>query len=677
VLAALLIGGVVRAEGTGQRPALPGRAALLPWPNDVHANEGRFALRDGVAIVVSPSASAREREIAELLRDGLRSAAGIAARVETADSADGGSIRLTLAPQADDVPTNDEGYALAIGETVEVKARDPRGLLWGVQTLLQGIAVDPSGAAALAGGKIVDAPAYAWRAVMLDTVRSFLDLDFLKRTIRVMSAYKLNILHLHLTDDHAWRFPSKAFPRCNPPGEPCYTQEELKELVAYAQRYGVEIVPEFDFPGHAHAAVAAYPDLDCEGKTRPMDEAIFCSAKPFTWEFIDKVVAEAAAIFPSHYIHLGGDEPFAVKRWATCPYCQARMKERGVTTTAGLYHTFIADLDAVAKKHGKQLVVWNDAITPGVEPLPPRDILLDAWTNPTKAIAQARDGYSLINSSIRPLYISSYSQRDGFPTKTVWEWTPRVFGLREARTTDPQLKTVPLPESAQVIGGQACAWAAEQGVMERRLYPRLLAVAETLWSGNRRPDYADFSARLAAGQRERLHRLGVPDYDRLPVETLFAGPDLSAWNATPATQFFFVDGVLHAAKGSREALWTNQSYRDFSLRFDRQANTNTGDTGFVIRCAPIQPGSEPQGFAVHSSPPPGMKIGAGDVRDLKGWNHFELVARGPIVSLTVNGYLAWSVTDPAPRAGPIALMMEGDGFDVKNVELRPLDSAAR
>ncbi|HWA87098.1 MAG TPA: family 20 glycosylhydrolase [Opitutus sp.] len=656
------------------RAADAGPGVLLPWPSEIHPADGRLVLHNGLPIVVSPSAPMRVHEIAELLSDGLRSAAGITTTVKTTEApAPAGAIRLMLATKADGVPANPEGYTLTVAQTVELKARDPRGLIWGVQTLLQRLDRRTPHEPALACGRIVDAPAYAWRAVMLDPVRSFLDLDFLRRTIRVMSAYKLNILHLHLTDDQAWRFESKAFPRCNPPGEPCYTQAELKDLVAYAEKYGVEIVPEFDFPGHAHAAVAAYPELDCEGKSRPMDEAIFCSAKPFTWEFIDKVVAEAAAIFPSHYIHLGADEPFAVKRWATCPYCQARMKERGVTTTAGLYHTFVADLDAIAKKHGKQLVVWNDAITPGVAPLPPRDILLDAWTNPAKAIAQAQDGYTLINSSIRPLYLSSFSQRDGFPLRSVWEWTPRVFGLREARTSDPDLKTVPLPGSAQVAGGQACAWAAEQGVVERRLYPRLLAVAETLWTGNTRPDYADFAMRLATGQWARLHQLGVPDYDHLPKETLFAGADLAAWNAAPTTRWFFVDDVLHASAGARETLWTNRDYRDFSLSFDRQSNQDTGETGFVIRCAPIQPGSAPRGFVVRSSPPAGMKIGAGDVRDLKGWNHFELVARGSIVSLTVNGYLAWSVMDPAPRAGPIALVTGAEGYDVKNVELRLLD----
>lgn len=657
--------------------------ALLPRPQHVQTAEGRLVLAKKLRVIVSPSAPARVSEIAGVLCEELKSRAGLSAQVERVDRAradrtsNDGSIRLNLLEHASGAAAKPEGYTLRVGQNIEVEASDPRGLLWGVQTLLQMVKPDPVGAATVARGEISDAPAHAWRALMLDPVRSFLDLDFVRRTIRVMSAHKLNTLHLHLIDDHAWRFESKEFPRCNPPGEPCYTQAELKELVAFAQRYGVEIIPEFDFPGHAHAAVAAYPELDCEGKTRPMDRAIFCSGKPFTWEFIDRVVGEAAKIFPSRYIHLGGDEPFAVKRWETCPNCQARMKEKGVTTVPALYHTFIADMDVIVKRHGRQMIVWNDALTPGVAPMPPTDIVLDAWVNYPKVKTLAEAGYTLINSSNRPLYISSYGQRQGFPLKAVWEWTPTRFGLREAKVSDENLKAEPLPENARVIGGQACAWATEQRLAERRLYPRLLSVAETLWSGENRGDFANLSARLAAAYPARLRRLGVPDDDALPTETLFEG-DLGAWNGKAATKFAAAGGVLQAPPASTgEVLFTKKEYRNFILEFERRAPANTGETGFVIRSSAPGASNAPEGFRVHSSAPPGMRIVAGDVSKLEGWNRFELVARDRIVSLTINGYLAWSVTDPAPRSGHIALMAEGEGFEVKNVKLRSLDLGSK
>lgn len=664
----LLVVPATRAQSLEQTP-------WLPRPQQVAAAAGRLALRDGLTIQISPTAPTRVAEIADFLRDGLRAATGIAARIESSDAPPStGSVRLVLMP---DSSAGAESYTLRIGRHVELRAGAARGLFWGVQTLLQGIETGPAKTPSLACGEIADHASYPWRAVMLDPVRSFLDLDFIRRTIRVMSAYKLNVLHLHLIDDHAWRFESKAFPRCNPPGELFYTQAELKELVAFAQRLGVEIVPEFDFPGHAHAAVDAYPDLDCEGKRRAMDEAIFCAGKPFTWEFMDRVIAEAAGVFPSRYLHLGADEPFAVKRWDTCPHCRERMQARGVADVAQLYHTFVADLNTLVQRHGRRMIVWNDAITPGVAPMPPKDILIDAWTNDKKVKALAAEGYTLVNSSIRPLYLSSYSQRDGFPLAAVWQWTPQVFGLREARSTDAELKSTPLPEQTRLLGGQACAWASDQCIMERRLYPRLLAVAETLWSGSQRADFADFSARLASDHAARLHRLGVPDEDALPKDTLFAGQNLGVWATSAHAGFEIVNDVLHAPDGSATAvLRSPKSYRDFVLTFERRASTNTGHTGFVIRCAPPSADANPDGFVVRSSPPPGMKIVAQDVATLAGWNRFELVARGSVVSLTVNGYLAWSVTDPAPRAGPVLLRGDGDGFEIRNVEIRSLDGEA-
>jgi hypothetical protein len=233
-----------------------------------------------------------------------------------------------------------------------------------------------------------------------------------------------------------------------------------------------------------------------------------------------------------------------------------------------------------------------------------------------------------------------------------------------------------LPASAKILGGQACAWATDQRIMERRLYPRLLSVAETLWSGDHRGDYDSLTARLEE-QMRRLHRLGVPNDEALPTEAIFTGPDLKTWATTSSLRFTLEQDVLRAPDASTgDVLKTKKSYRDFILSFDRRSDQNTGRTDFVIRCAEDQAGGAPRGFTVRSDAPPGMRIVAGDVAELKGWNHFELVARGRIVSLTINGYLAWSVTDPAPRAGPIALIGDEVGFEVKNITVRPLDLVA-
>ncbi len=617
----------------------PRGPSLIPAPQETHWVAGRVMLNEGAKISLGDR-SPRLVEIAEILREGLREQAGVTAALEGREAIRAPVvIRLQLDPNAPGLAGQPEGYRLELDDLVIVTAADARGLLWGVQTLLQ--SVDPGdGNPSLPKGTIVDRPARAWRGLMLDPVRSWLDLDFVWRTVRVMSLYKLNVLHLHLIDDQAWRFESKAWPKCNRPGEPRYSQAELQELVRFAARYGIEVVPEFDVPGHSMTAVNAYPELDCERKPRAMNEAIFCAGRPFTHEFIDRLVAEAAQVFPSKYLHLGGDEPYAIQRWATCPDCQAKMKQRGVTTLDAYYHTFIAELDAIAQRHGKTLIVWNDALHPGVEPMPPKDIVIDAWTNFDSAAPLAAAGYPTLNSSGGPLYLTSYGLREGLPLAAVLAWDATKFANPRAKRGDTMLKYEPLAPSAKILGGHASAWATEQRLTERRLYPRLPAFAEDVWSEGRAHAAPEFQARFDAGHLARLRKMGVPDDDALPVEKF--------------------------SLGKEKTFTSPRAYRDFALSFEVKRGAADEDTGVRIRVG------APGGFAIRLAPPPGAVMSKGLV-SAQGWNHCEVVARGGIVSLTINGGLAWSVVDPAPRAGAIVFAVADDTHQFRNVEVRNLE----
>lgn len=631
---------------------------LIPAPQHVEYTRGALTLDRRTRILVPAEAPARVGEIAGILRDGLREAAGI----EASSGPDGtggtkGTISLALAA----VPgtADPEAYTLDVGRSIEITASDPRGLLWGVQTLLQSIQVSGS-AASVPKGTISDRPSRSWRGLMLDPVRSFLDLDFVRRTIRVMSACKMNILHFHLIDDQAWRFETKAFPKCNRPGEPFYTQAELRELVTFAARYGIEIVPEFDVPGHSMTAVNAYPELDCERRPRKMDEAIFCSGRPFTWEFIDGVLSEAAEVFPSAYIHLGADEPYAIKRWADCPDCRARMKKKGVTTLEALYHTFVNDLDDLVRRHGKKLIVWSDAIHPGVAPMPPKDIVIDAWVDFGTVGPLAEAGYTMLNSSNAPLYLTSFGLREGLPLAAVEAWNATRFPSPGARPGDQMLTYQTLSANAHILGGHASAWATEQLLTERRLYPRLLAVAENLWSEDRAGDAAEFEARFRAGFAARLRRMGVTDDEAVPTEKLFASAGRTAVEAGETAPGWAV---------------SERSYRDFRLTFELRAPAPGDHTGLFIRCVPGGgAGTAPEGFPIVAAAPPGLVMTKG-LRLPDGWDRFEVVARGPIVSLTINGGLAWSVVDPAPRDGPIVLRSMGKGWQIREVRVQALDGA--
>ncbi len=634
--------------------------SLIPRPAASRYGRGWFRLVPGLRIVVPAGGATRLAEVADVLREGLRDFAGVEAVVETgAGRAAEGTISLSLDPRA--FPGEPEAYRLEVGRSARVVASDPRGLVWGAQTFFQSI--EPSAAGpAVRYGTVSDRPRRPWRGLMLDPVRSFLDLDFLRRTVRVMSAYKLNVLHLHLTDDEAWRFESKAWPKCNRPGEPLYTQAELRELVAFAGRYGVEIVPEFDVPGHSMTAVNAYPELDCERRPRAMNEAILCAGRPFTLEFIDRLVAEAAAIFPSAFIHLGGDEPYAVRRWADCPDCRARMEREGVASVDALYHVFLRDLDVIAKRHGKRLLVWNDAIHPGVEPMPPRDILIDAWFDYAVVGPLADAGYTILNSSQGPLYLTSFGLGEGLPLAAVLAWNATRFPDPPAEMGSKALDYRTLSPRAKVLGGHASAWATEQSLVERRLYPRLLAVAEDLWSERKTADAAEFDARYRAGHEARLRRLGVPDEAEGTSEAAFPGGPSS---------------VLSPGSGPAGWVASSRAYRDFRLAFEWRAPSpaEAARIGVFIRCGPAKAdGAAPDGFAVAAVPPPGRVMSSG-ARPADGWNRGEVAARGPVVSLTVNGVLAWSVVDPAPRSGPIVLKGLGPGLEFRNVRLWALEAA--
>jgi len=634
--------------------------SLIPRPAASRYGKGWFRFVPGQRIVVPAGGAARLAEVADVLREGLRDFAGVEAVVETgAGRAAEGTISLSLDPRA--FSGEPEAFRLEVGRSARLVASGPRGLVWAVQTFLQ--SVEPSGAGpAVRFVTITDKPRRPWRGLMLDPVRSFLDLDFVRRTVRVMSAYKLNVLHLHLTDDEAWRFESKAWPKCNRPGEPLYTQAELRELVAFAGRYGVEIVPEFDVPGHSLTAVNAYPELDCERRPRAINEAIFCAGRPFTREFIDRLVAEAAAVFPSEFIHLGGDEPYAVRRWADCPDCRARMEREGVASVDALYHVFLRDLDMIARRHGRRLIVWNDAIHPGVEPMPPRDILIDAWFDYAVVGPLADAGYTILNSSQGPLYLTSFGLGEGLPLGAVLAWNATRFPDPPAETGAKALDYRTLSPRAKILGGHASAWATEQSLVERRLYPRLLAAAEDLWSEGRATAAAEFETRYRAGHPARLRRLGVPDEGEGTSEAPFPGGS---------------GAVLMPGSGPPGWIASSRPYKDFRLAFEWRAPSpaEASKVGIFIRCGPAEAGgAAPDGFAVAAAPPPGLVMSSG-ARPAAGWNRGEVAARGRIVSLTVNGVLAWSVVDPSPRSGPIVLWGSGPAQEFRNLRLWTLEAA--
>jgi hexosaminidase len=640
---------LMRAAAPAVAPVPP----VIPVPREARWSAGSLKLNEGAKIALSER-TPRLLEIAGILREGLREQAGVAANLEGRE-AFGAPVVIRLDIQAGITgPAGEpEGYRLAIDDGIAITAADARGVLWGVQTLLQ--VIDPGdGNPVVPKGEVIDRPARAWRGLLLDPVRSWLDPDFVWRTIRVMSAYKLNVLLLHLMDDQAWRFESKRWPKCNRPGEPRYSQAELREMVQFAARYGVEIIPDCELPGHAMSAIAAYPELDCQRQPREVDDAVCCIGRPFTRQFVEGVVAELAEIFPSRYVHVGADAPLLSPRWASCPDCQARMKERGVTTPDALYLTFVSDLNDMAHRHGKTLVIGNAGIHPGMTPMPPTDVAIVAAANYSVAGALAAAGYTMLNSATGPLSLTSWPLAEGLPLPAVLAWDATKLPMSSPRHGDTAVRWMPLTPSTAIAGGHASATATEQRLMERRLYPRLQAVAEDLWSEGRPHPTPQFLARFSHGHLDRLHRMGVPDEDALPVERLFA--------SSPTE-------VLPAATARDRSLVSLRSYRDVAVSFEYRRASPNADTGLKVRNGPQG------GFAIRTAPVAGFPGGRGSVASSPGWNHCEVVARGAVLTLTINGTLAWSVVDPLPQTGNLVFTSDAAGHEFRNIMVLNLDTA--
>lgn len=618
-------------------PALANAAgfdSMMPKPLRLDPGEGRETLVSGLRINIAPGSPARVREIAEVFSYELKEQTSLAGTLAVSDAIEPGAVTFIL--QTTPVPGAfaPESYSLEVGaKGIVIAAASTQGLLWGAQTLLQGIE-NEGGRYHVRHASITDQPARAWRALMLDPARSFLGLDFIRRTIRVMSAYKMNVLHLHLIDDHSWSCESRAFPKCNRPGEKYYTHDELRELVRHAARYGVEVIPEVDFPGHAQAHVNAYRWLDCEGKSRIMNQAILCAGKASTWEFVEKVIAEMASIFPSRYIHLGGDEPMAIKRWSDCPDCQSRMKAKGVDTLDAFYHTFVIDLNDIAKRHGKQTIVWNDAFHPGVAPMPPRDIIVHAWKDYKNVLPLAADGYTILNASNLPLYFSSFGLAAGLPLSEAKAWDATLFGVRRIQGKVLYEK---FPPRAMILGGQALMWATEQGLVEKRLYPRTLCLADTLWAEGRAGDLADFEARWVAHE-PRIKRFGVSPEYKHAATPLFE-------NATPGS----------------DPLRSLEKYGDFILTFEMETDATLEFSGITVR----------DDYKVYVTPP-GKTLGS-VLRKLKGWKTYELTMRGSVATLTINGYMAWSASNADTRAGHVTVTKADGAKAYRNFTIRKLD----
>ncbi|MEO6929196.1 MAG: beta-N-acetylhexosaminidase, partial [Casimicrobiaceae bacterium] len=463
------------------------QTTIIPQPQRSEAGKGSFALNRNVRIVAP--AGQRAQEIAGFLRDGIRQDSGITLR--TGATTKGPRIELRSDPSVQ----GEEAYRLTVTpQRIEIAAANDHGLFWGVQTLRQLLPPGHHATLAIPAVRIDDAPRYAWRGVMLDAARHFIPVALVKQQIDLLSHYKLNVLHWHLTDDQGWRIEIRKYPKLTSVGAwrteadgsrsgGFYTQQQIREVVEYARQRNVMIVPEIEMPGHASAAVAAYPSLSCPKTAIPVPTTwgvftdIYCAGDEATFAFLHDVLDEVAELFPAPYIHIGGDE-VPKQQWAQSASSQQRMHDEKLADVDALQSWFVQRIQRDLEARGKTLVGWDEILEGGAD----RNAVVEMWRGDAEAAKALANGNRLIVAG--PFYLDT--SIDEITTQDIYRINPFASPAFAGHEN-------------QVLGAEAPLWSeyVTPRNLEAMLYPRVIALAERLWNPDAR-DYADFQRRLRA-----------------------------------------------------------------------------------------------------------------------------------------------------------------------------------
>ena len=530
----LVLGGLLSEACTTGRtapeslPSVAPRYEIVPLPKRLVARPGEFRLDSQTRILIADSANPLLRPLADLLALPARASSHFPLPIAQTTASDTASnaIVIRLEPRATE-PNEQEAYRLVVGERgATVTAATPAGLVYGIQTLRQ--LLSPAHAT-MPAVEIEDAPRFRYRGILLDVARYYFPPEFLKKLVDLEALYKFNTLQLHLTDDQGWRIEIKKYPRLTQigawrkesmivrDGEPYvgdgkphggfYTQEQIRDLVAYAATRHVTIVPEIEMPGHAGAALAAYPELACTSgpfevsTTWGVHEDIFCPSER-TFTFLEDVLTEVMQLFPSEYIHIGGDE-VPKTRWKASPVAQEIIRREGLKNEDELQSYVIKRIERFLRAHGRKLIGWDEILEGGIAP----EATVMSWRGIQGGITAAQQGHDVIMSPTDYAYLDAY-QGDpstepraigGFlPLDTVYAWEPVPNALTAEQAT-------------HILGGQGNLWAEHVPTSthaEYMLFPRMLAMSEVFWSPKEQRNYESFLARLPA-QLARLDALGV------------------------------------------------------------------------------------------------------------------------------------------------------------------------
>jgi hexosaminidase len=418
------------------------------------------------------------------------------------------------------VSQNTGKYTISMSASaIRVNGSDAAGVFYATQTLRQMAfqhKTANSTSIALPTADIRDEPAFVHRGMLLDCCRHFMSKDFVKRYIDLLALHKMNVLHWHLTEDQAWRIEIKSYPKLTEVGAwrteknglsygGYYSQEDIRDIVAYAQKRHVMIIPEIELPGHAVAALASYPQFSCTGEPIAVQndwgvfKDIYCAGNEETFTFLQRVMDEVCALFPSPYIHIGGDE-VPKYRWENCAKCQKRIADEKLSNETELQTWFINRIAAYLKTKNKQIIGWDEIIEGGI----PEGAVVQVWRDVEHGREAASHGHSVVMSPTSHCY---------------FDYGLQSIDLQKVYAFDPVPASFSPTERAMVRGGECNMWTehAPQELVDSKVFPRILAMAEVLWSYPETRDYTAFRARVATHQKQ-LQTLGVQSgFAEIPV----------------------------------------------------------------------------------------------------------------------------------------------------------------
>jgi len=509
--------------------------SVIPRPVAVTPETGVFVLDDGAALIV-PRGDVEARRAATYFADLMQRTRGLRLTVREGDATGSDQAGAVVFRRAEGAAA--DAYRLEVGSGgALITANDFGGLFYGAISLWQlATAEAGQGAATIPAVAITDAPRFGWRGVMLDSARHYQSPEFIKGFIDWMALHKLNVFHWHLTDDQAWRLEIKRYPKLTEVGgwrvhagaaaqkdvDPAtgrprlyggvYTQDEVRDIVAYAAARNIGVVPEIDVPGHASAAIAAYPELgvtDVPGAAVPAVPAdwgvypTLFNVEEATLVFFENVMDEVVDLFPSEYVHIGGDE--AVKdQWKASPRVQERMRELGLADEEKLQSWFVARLEKRLNDHGRRMIGWDEILEGGINP----NASVMSWRGVEGAIEAARLGHDTVMSPAPVLYFDNrQSADDGAPGRGF------TSTLRDVYSCDPTPDERTPDQARRVLGVQGNLFTEHMRTEDRveyQAFPRISALAEMAWTPHARMDFDDFRARLEP-QLVRYRSLGI-DY---------------------------------------------------------------------------------------------------------------------------------------------------------------------